>query len=56
VGVPAARGHGVMEVQTFEVPCGSPEHTASLPLACAPVDRPLGSIGPGTKVLLSPFA
>jgi hypothetical protein len=23
VGVPAARGHGVMEVQTFGVPCGS---------------------------------
>ena len=56
VGVPAALGHGVMEVQTFEALGGGLEYIHSVPFAFGGVDRPLGSFGPGTKVPLARFA
>jgi hypothetical protein len=56
VGVPAARGHGVMEVQTFEALGGGLEHDPIVPSVFGGVDRPLGSIGPGTNVLVPVFA
>ena len=49
MGVPAARGHGVMEVQRFGAYAG-PELVMILPVGIARVDRPKGSIGPGTFV------
>jgi hypothetical protein len=58
VGVPAARGHGVMEVQTFEAAGGAlgaaqrPEHEAILSSEAHAVDRTQGSFGPSTKVPL----
>ncbi len=51
VGVPAARGHGVMEVQTFEAAFPRPEYLAIMPAVRGSVDRPKGSIRPGTNVL-----
>jgi hypothetical protein len=56
VGVPAARGHGVMEVQAFEALGGGLEYIHRVPFACGAVDRPLGSFGPGTKVPPARFA
>ena len=56
MGVPAARGHGVMEVQTFEALGGALEYKTIVPVATGTVDRPLGSIGPGTKVPVARFA
>ena len=50
VGVPTARGHGVMEVQRFGAYAG-PELVMILPAGFARVDRPKGSIRPGTFVL-----
>ena len=55
MGVPAARGHGVMEVQRFGAYAG-PELVMILPAEIARVDRPKGSIGPGTFVLRIGFA
>jgi hypothetical protein len=55
VGVPTARGHGVMEVQRFGAYAGS-ELVMILPAAFARVDRPKGSIRPGTFVLWRSFA
>ena len=50
MGVPAARGHGVMEVQTFEALGGSLEYKGRVPVGFGWVDRPVGSFGPRTKV------
>ena len=55
MGVPAARGHGVMEVQFRDAYAG-PELVMILPAAFAGVDRPKGSIRPGTFVLWRSFA
>ncbi len=54
MGVPAARGHGVMEVQTsgaFNLEC-----TVIVTAGVAGVDSPKGSISPGTKVPSMRFA
>ena len=56
VGVPAARGHGVMEVQTFEALGGGLEYIPRVPLGSGAVDRPLGSFHPGTNVPPAHFA
>ena len=50
MGVPAARGHGVMEVQTFEALGGGLEYIPRVPSVYGAVDRPTGSFAPGTKV------
>ena len=47
---------GVMEVQTFEALGGGLEHIDRVPVSFGGVDRPEGSIGPGTKVLGARFA
>jgi hypothetical protein len=49
-------GIGVMEVQTFEALGGGLEHTDRVPAQFGDVDRPEGSIGPGTKVPRARFA
>ena len=49
-------GIGVMEVQTFEALGGGLEHTDRVPAGFGGVDRPEGSIGPGTKVPRARFA
>ena len=49
-------GIGVMEVQTFEALGGGLEHTNRVPASFGSVDRPEGSIGPGTKVPRACFA
>jgi hypothetical protein len=49
-------GIGVMEVQTFEALGGGLEYTNRVPAGFGSVDRPEGSIGPGTKVLRARFA
>jgi hypothetical protein len=46
----------VMEVQTFEALGGGLEHTDRVPAGFGSVDRPEGSIGPGTKVPRPEFA
>jgi hypothetical protein len=56
VGVPTARGHGVMEVQRFETPMRVPNSVMILAAAAAQVDRPKGSIRPGTFVPRMRFA
>ena len=58
MGVPAARGHGVMEVQSFEAAAGAlvaaqyPEHQVILPARSYAVDRTPGPFRAGTKVPL----
>ena len=49
-------GTGVMEVQTLEALGGGLEHIDRLPAGFGGVDRPEGSIGPGTKVPDACFA
>ena len=49
-------GIGVMEVQTFEALGGGLEYTNRVPVGFGSVDRPEGSIGPGTKVPRARFA
>ena len=56
MGVPAARGHGVIEVQTFEALGGGLEYIHRVPLGFGAVDRPLGSFVAGTNVPPSRFA
>jgi hypothetical protein len=56
VGVPAARGHGVMEVQKLEAPFQDPESTVIVSAAFGMVDRPMGSNRPGTFVPKKRFA
>jgi hypothetical protein len=43
-------GMGVMEVQTFEAAFPRPEYLVMMPAVCGSVDRPKGSIRPGTNV------
>ena len=56
MGVPAARGHGVMEVQSFEAAAGAlvaaqyPEHESILRAEDYTVDRTQDSFSASTKV------
>jgi hypothetical protein len=56
VGVPAARGHGVMEVQTFEALGGGLEYILRVPFVSGEVDRPAGPFRPVRRYLRSGFA
>jgi hypothetical protein len=53
VGVPAAHGHGVMEVQTFEALGGGLEYILRVPFMSGEVDRPAGSFRPVRRYLRS---
>jgi len=56
VGVPAARGHGVMEVQSFEAASSAlvatrrPEHDPIFRSRSYTVDSPWGSLSASTEV------